>query len=129
MQVRARLAWGATGLGLVALCAALGVADPAALGGPDLCLFHRATGLACPACGMTRAAAALARGDLAASLAWHPLFLLVAAEIAGAWLLWGGNVWLARPLPRRAIVLVTLATAGLLLAVWAVRWASGRLPP
>jgi len=122
-----RLVWGATGLALVALFVAFRFLGPNGPAGPDLCLFHLATGLACPACGMTRAAAALARGDLAASFRLHPLFVLVAAELALAWLLWGRSL-LGRPLPRRALGIAALSTAALLVAVWAFRLAAGTLP-
>ena len=36
------------------------------------CLFTTATGIQCPACGITRSVAAIARGDLSMSLACHP---------------------------------------------------------
>ena len=123
--------WWATGLGLVALFIALAFWDPAAAGGPDLCLFHRVTGVACPACGLTRAAAALARGELGASLRWHPLFLLLAAEAALFWCAWGvalrrglrGIATLRRLAPR-----VALGTGVLLLLVWLLRFTTGTLP-
>jgi Protein of unknown function (DUF2752) len=38
-----------------------------------LCPFHALTGLPCPACGTTRAAGCLLRGDLLSSLSWNPL--------------------------------------------------------
>lgn len=40
---------------------------------PDVCLFHRATGLPCPSCGLTRSWAALVRGQLGLSLRFHAL--------------------------------------------------------
>jgi len=40
--------------------------------GVDLCPFHRATGLPCPGCGMSRAMAAMSQGDLGAALGLHP---------------------------------------------------------
>ena len=36
------------------------------------CLFSAVTGIQCPACGITRSVASIARGDLAMSLAYHP---------------------------------------------------------
>ena len=125
--MKQRLIWGATGLLLVALFVSLRFAGPGAPPGPDLCLFHRATGVACPACGLTRAAAALSRGELAESIRLHPLLVLVAAELALAWLLWGRSLF-GRPLPRRALGLATLSTAALLVVVWAIRLATGTLP-
>ena len=137
--------WWATGLGLVALFLALAFWDPAVAGGPDLCLFHRATGVACAACGLTRAAAALAQGQFAESWRWHPLFALLAAETAIFWLAWGvalrrattagalshlaetpetpAILALRRIAPRAAI-----ATGVLLLLVWIVRLSTGTLP-
>ncbi len=116
--------WRATGLGLVALFVALAAWDPAVSGGPDLCLFHRLTGIACPGCGLTRAAAALAKGQFAESWRWHPLLALVAGEGLVVWLLWGvAPAVLTRFAPR-----VAIATGLLLLVVWILRWTSGTLP-
>ena len=41
------------------------------------CLFLWATGIPCPACGMTRAFISLAHFNLRQSFAYHPLFFLV----------------------------------------------------
>jgi hypothetical protein len=122
--MKERVLWWATGLGLVALFLALGFLRPALAEGPDFCLFHRVTGIACPGCGLTRAAAAFARGDIAASLRWHPLFLLLAAEAAVTWLTWG----IAPAAVRRVAPPLALATGVLLIAVWIVRLATGALP-
>ncbi len=43
------------------------------------CLFHAVTGLYCPGCGGTRAAALLLQGNLPGSLYYHPLVLYGAA--------------------------------------------------
>ena len=48
------------------------------------CLVKIATGLPCPACGMTRASLRLLRGDLAGSLAMHPLALPSALAVGAA---------------------------------------------
>jgi hypothetical protein len=40
------------------------------------CPFHLATGVPCPGCGTTRAALALARGDVLGALAFNPLAAL-----------------------------------------------------
>ena len=42
------------------------------------CLFSTVTGIQCPACGLTRSVASIARGDLGASLAYHPAGIGVA---------------------------------------------------
>ena len=41
------------------------------------CAFKLITGRPCPSCGSTRAALALARGDVGAAVAWNPLFVLL----------------------------------------------------
>ncbi|MFN7942277.1 MAG: DUF2752 domain-containing protein [Thermoanaerobaculia bacterium] len=120
--------WGAAGILLVAFFVALGFWDAAAHPGPDLCLFHRATGVACPACGLTRAAAALARGEFAASFRLHPALLVVAAEVGIAWLLWGERLLTGRRRFAGSSTVVLLATAGGLVLLWLVRWALGILP-
>jgi hypothetical protein len=40
---------------------------------PDLCLFHRVTGLPCPGCGMGRALLLLAQGRVTEAWDMHPL--------------------------------------------------------
>jgi len=122
--------WWATGSGLVALFVALAFWDPVAAAGPDLCLFHRVTGIACPACGLTRAAAAFARGDLGESLHWHPLFVLLAVEASALWLAWGIALRAQQRLAplRRLAPRLAIATGVLLLAVWILRLATGTLP-
>lgn len=66
--------------------------------GIRLCLVKAATGLPCPLCGGTRAAAALGEGALLDALAWNPLAALGIglAVAAGAALLLGwrpGAAW------------------------------------
>lgn len=51
------------------------------------CLFSVVTGIQCPACGMTRSVASIARGDLEASLAYHPMGILLAGSALAAILL------------------------------------------
>jgi hypothetical protein len=112
--------WGATGLGLVALVVSLGFWDVERDGGPVFCLFHNVTGVACPACGLTRAVSLAARGEIGRALALHPA--------GGAWLVWGlrlatGRRWFAGwELPA------TLATVSALVVLWLIRLALGTLP-
>ncbi len=86
------------------------------------CPFHALTGMPCPGCGATRAALALARGDVAGALAWNPLATLAlvgglaAAALAPAW------VALEGPLPVLAPVLPARARAALV-AMIALDWA------
>jgi hypothetical protein len=97
-------------------------------GGPVLCLFRLATGVACPACGLTRATALAARGEIARAVALHPGLPLVALVAGAAWAVWGvrlatGRRWLARwELP------VVLATVAALVVLWLIRMALGSLP-
>lgn len=49
------------------------------------CVVRQVTGLACPGCGMTRAWLAALRLDLAAAVAYHPLFWVVPLAVALLW--------------------------------------------
>ncbi|MBF0313384.1 MAG: DUF2752 domain-containing protein [Oligoflexia bacterium] len=44
---------------------------------PDLCLFHRITGLRCPGCGMTHALVSLSRGDFQSAFYFNPFCYLL----------------------------------------------------
>jgi hypothetical protein len=116
----ALLALRAGAIALVGAVAAASLSD-------GLCLFAACTGMACPGCGMTRAAGRLVSGDIAGSIAFHPL-LLPAVVVAGVW---GVEAALARRrgiAPRvgpRLAVALAIATA----AVWVVRALFGSLPP
>ena len=44
---------------------------------PNVCIFLRTTGLPCPGCGLTRSIVAAAHGNLALSLSYHRLGLLI----------------------------------------------------
>ena len=97
---------------------------------PTICGFANCTGVACPGCGMTRAAGQLFRGNLSEALRYHPLVLLVVAEVIGAWTIWmahraGWITWRR----RRWADIVIGGTAVLLLVLWAVRLATGTTPP
>lgn len=98
--------------------------------GVTVCPFALATGMACPGCGMTRAASMLLRGNLDAALDFHPLIPLLAVQIAAGWVWFllrrSGRVG---PMPARALNGVLIGTGVILIAVWAVRWANGSLPP
>lgn len=98
--------------------------------GLTVCPFALATGTACPGCGMSRALAWLIRGDLVTSVRYHPLapLLLAVAVIAFVWRI--GRVkmgWGAMP---AALINTALIGFGVvLMVVWAIRIASGTLPP
>ncbi len=98
--------------------------------GPTICPFALCTGMACPGCGMTRAASSLIRGDLDGALGYHPLVLVVGAQMMLGW------VWFAlrragrvQPLSNRSLNVILTATAVALLAVWVARLLTGTLPP
>ena len=76
---RRRLGEAAIGAALLGLAAMLPASRPLPI---DLCLWHRLTGLPCLGCGMTRSICHLMQGDLAGSLALHPLGPVVALLIA-----------------------------------------------
>ncbi|MDI1430085.1 DUF2752 domain-containing protein [Polyangium sorediatum] len=57
---------------------ALSIASLLALLPQSTCILHLTLGLPCPACGLTRAALALLRLDLAAATTFHPLALPLA---------------------------------------------------
>lgn len=95
------------------------------------CLFSTATGIQCPACGITRSVAAIARGDLSMSLAYHPAGIGIAGIALAAFLVPAqtqrlyaatSRQWAALPL----ILRIALG-AGLVMAAWA--WNLQRVIP
>jgi len=98
--------------------------------GPTWCPFALGTGMACPGCGMTRAAATLIRGDVGGAAAFHPLVFLIGLQLMAGWVWYvlrrAGRV---RPLRQRTLNLILIATALALVAVWLARLLTGALPP
>lgn len=98
--------------------------------GVTICPFALFTGMACPGCGMTRAASSLIRGDLTAALGYHPLVPWIALLSIGGWawflLRRSGRV---EPLPTKLVNTILIGTGVMLLGVWAARLLSGTLPP
>ena len=98
--------------------------------GPTVCPFALSTGIACPGCGMTRAASSLIRGDVSGALTLHPLAPLIATMALGGWLWYqlrrSGRV---RPLPTRWVNGILIGTGVMLLGVWVARALTGTLPP
>lgn len=125
---RRRWLWGATGFGLVALFVFSGAWTAGGAEGPVVCLFRRASGIACPACGLTRAAGLAASWRFAESFAAHPLFALVAVEVAAGWWLWGERQRGRGRELLRFVAPCALGTAALLVLVWIGRWVTGTLP-
>lgn len=108
--------------------------------GPEssICLFRRATNIPCPGCGMTRAFAAMARGEWRTAIEFHPLAPILGLEFLALWFAWGREVF-RRPFESRAGDLVlgvrserlasfAIANGAALLALWLGRLATGTLP-
>ena len=94
------------------------------------CPFALSTGIACPGCGMTRAASRLVKGDFEAALSFHPLVPAVALVGAVGW------TWFAlrragkvQPMSGRLLNGILIATSVALIVVWVARLLSGTLPP
>jgi len=109
--------------------AALLLIDPPDTGIP-WCPSALLFGVACPLCGLTRGVARLVRGDIAASLGFHPLAWLVLVVAGAAWVAWlgrragwwsVGTAWISR------VTVPALAVA--LTVTWLVRGVGGSLPP
>lgn len=98
--------------------------------GPTMCPFALFTGTACPGCGMTRAGAALLRGDFATAMTLHPLAPLIAVELIAGWIWFlmrrSGRV---SALQTRTINAILIATGFLLVTLWVTRLVSGTFPP
>lgn len=111
---------GAVGLGIVAL--SLGFGPSFWQGLPELCAFEAMTGLPCPTCGITRAFAATAHGQLGLAFHYHAFgpFLFVATLLASLWAFTG------RPYPRIRVWMVWALAAALL--VYGVARMVGWLP-
>lgn len=95
-----------------------------------VCALRRVTEIPCPGCGMTRALAALARGEVAAAMRLHPLSVPLLLEAAGLWLVAGWQLWRRRPLlvPDRLLQAAVIWHGVAFLAVWLVRAVTGTLP-
>ncbi len=119
-------------LGPAAVLAGVGVAwlTAAALGlgdnGPTPCPWRTLTGLDCPFCGATRAAASLAHGDVIGALDHNALFVLVILPLAVlAWGVWAARSWRGTPTPviaNRTVLILMGITAGWWVLRLAVPW-------
>ncbi|CAN5770811.1 hypothetical protein BH23ACT5_BH23ACT5_02720 [soil metagenome] len=98
--------------------------------GSTICPFALTTGVACPGCGLTRAAAWLVRGDLGSALSYHPLVFVVGVWLGGWW-----ATAVAQRLGRRIslpavpVERLLVATAALFAVTWLLRLSMGSLPP
>ena len=91
--------------------------------GVILCPFRLITGLDCPLCGSTRAAAELAHGNLVAALDHNAFFVLVVLPLSVlAWSWWAVAAWRGRPFPQIPTRLLQ-ALLVLLAAWWILRLA------
>jgi len=99
-------------------------------GSPTICGFANCTGVACPGCGMTRAAGSLLRGNVSEALRYHPLVPLILLELLGAWSIWAAHQagWI-RWRHHRWVDIVIGGTAALLVIVWIIRLITGTTPP
>lgn len=113
--------------GFVLLGGLVGVAALTGDDGPVLCPFRVCTGMACPGCGLTRAVAHAARGDLAGSIRLHPLALPLVALLAVAFVLRRSPVHRQRLDRWFAPIAITVGLA--MVAAWLVRWRLGLLDP
>ena len=84
----------ALGAGLVGSAAILSANNPSA-GGLHFptCAFHQATGLWCPACGLTRGTYQLLHGHVAAALSYNIFTPVVLVGILVAWCAWLPVSW------------------------------------
>ena len=122
--------WAVAGVGAVLAWAVLALWVPADGLEYSICAFRRLTHVPCPGCGLTRAFAHLAKGHLGEGFRMHPLAPLLAVEGLAFWIGWGlaagrGRPWLSGAWPAR----LASVHAGVLLAVWVGRLATGTLPP
>jgi len=121
------LAWLATGAAALAAFTWLGrhvhlLAQPT-------CLVYVLTSVSCPGCGMTRATACLARGDVVRALQFHPLAPLLLLQAAGAWCWWGLVVLRRVRMPSQWWLIGTVIADGVaLLLTWIVRFLTDTLP-
>ena len=93
-----------------------------------LCPFAIVTRHPCPGCGLTRATLALARGDVASALHFHPLAPLVVPLIVGAIVynvllyLRAGKRAATETLQGRWVTLGGIALGALMVGVWIARF-------
>lgn len=117
---------------LLSPLAAIGlmVAAPAMEEGPTFCPFALSTGMACPGCGMTRAAGQLLRGDLASAVNYHPLVPAIAlmATVGWGWFVLR-KTGTVGPISNRLLNGILTVTLVALVTVWIARLATGSLPP
>ena len=125
-RARALLPWLLAGaLGLAGAALLLGLpADPRLA----LCPSRALLALPCPGCGMTRALAALLRGDVAGTLRLHPWAPALTVQLALGWAAWGWSLRGRAAPPAAWLGPALLANLAALAALWLGRLATGSLP-
>jgi len=119
----------AAGLAGIAGLAVLHVWNPSGDPAHAVCLLRRVFHLPCPGCGMTRAFAALAKGDWSTAVALHPLAPVLAFELIAGWAVWGLALVSRRPWRLMArLDGLLLGNLAALVALWLGRVATGTLP-
>ncbi len=111
------LLWGAVAVGLLALSPAA----PQLTQGLPACPLKSLSGLPCPACGSTRAALALVRGEVKEALVVNPLATVAWLGLVVVGLVAGVAALVGRPLREPRWVLPTTARLGLL-GILAANW-------
>jgi hypothetical protein len=94
--------------------------------GPVVCLFRLATGLPCPACGLTRSFVALGNGDLRAALRHHAFGPIVYAIFAAFVALKLAELARGRLLLGRGALARLAIAGGVLAAIW-LPWSVWRM--
>ena len=124
------LLWLGAGAAGAALFFAAGWVGLPSGAGYTICAFRRITGIPCPGCGLTRAMAALARGELLLALHFHPFAPLVLAEAAALWAAIGNAIARQRPLvlPSGLMERIVVWQTAAFLVLWLGRLATGTLP-
>jgi len=94
------------------------------------CGFYATTGIPCPGCGLTRAIAALARGEIRTALRLHPFAPLLLVEAVVLWALGTRELLRRRALapPPWLVERLLVWQGAALLALWLARLATGTLP-
>ena len=97
--------------------------------GLTLCPSQNLFGVSCPGCGLSRSVAALAKGDLQASMGYHALGPLFFAAILAMWG-WLGWCFLKdrRLPPIRTFHVPALVLTVSLTGYWIIRALTGTLP-
>jgi Protein of unknown function (DUF2752) len=90
--------------------------DPNIAGRYPVCPLRALTGLDCPLCGGTRAAHALAHGDVVAAFDYNVLVTLAIPVAVVLWMRWAWQRWRGRPAsfalnPRLAVALIGVLVA------------------